>query len=136
MQVDFALCKFTSPAFDLNLLLYGNIHQSSSQAECEQLIQFYHIELAKLLQKLNYPKKIPSLLEIQSVTFRIDFYNILLILLVIGLRYVGKSYDGGFIEMSECMQDNDETGMYSQPECKEKLKYMLDLFDRRGYLDY
>lgn len=85
---------------------------------------------------MNYPKKIPSLFEIQSVAFRVDFFNIILILLVIGLRYIGRSYDGGFIEMSENMQDNDESGMYSQPECKEKLKYMLGMFDRRGYLDY
>lgn len=136
--MDWAQCKNTRPTFDVALLLYGGYDHSIRQADREHLIQFYHSELVNLLQKMNYPKKIPSLLDIQSVVFRVDLYNVIIILLVIGLRYFGNGYDGGFIELSENMQNDDgnTNGMYSHPECKEKLQYLLKMFDRRGYFDF
>lgn len=135
--VDFALCKHTKPTFDLTLLLYSTYHDSITQDDRERLIQFYHSELSELLQKMDYPKKIPSLLDIHSVAFRMDLYNSIIILLIIGLRYVGISYEGGFIEMSENMgRDDNTTGMYTQPECRVKLQYLLEMFNRRGYFDF
>lgn len=33
--------------------------------------------------------------------------------------------------------ESDAPGsFYSHPECIEQLKYLLNLFDRRGYFDY
>lgn len=121
--------------------MYGSSKSSSiSQADCERLVQFYHSELVKLLEKLEYPKKLPSLIDIQTVVFRFDIYNALIVLFIIGLRYLGESFDGngGFMELTENTQNNDEKSvkMYSHPKCIEDLKYLLDLFDRRGYFDY
>lgn len=137
IQVDWALCKHTKPTFDVALLLFGTYDESIRQVDREHLIQFYHSELASLLQKMDYKKKIPSLLDIQSVVYRVDFYNVIIILLVIGLRYESNAFEGGFIELSANMQndDDDTSGMYSHPECKKKLQYLLKMFDRRGYLD-
>lgn len=138
-QVDFALCKHTNPSYDLALLLYGSSQSKSiTQADRERLIQFYHSELIKLLDKLQYPHKLPTLIDIQTVVFRFDLYNTLIVLFVIGLRYMGESFDGGFMELTENTQTIGEksVGMYSHPKCIEDLKYLLDLFDRRGYFDY
>lgn len=139
IKVDFALCKHTNPSYDLALLLYGSSQSSSiTQADCERLIQFYYVELIKLLEKLKYPQKLPTLMDIQTVVFRFDLYNALIVLFVIGLRYSEESFDGGFMELSENTQKSEEksTRMYSHPKCIEDLKYLLDMFDRRGYFDY
>lgn len=138
-KVDFALCKHTNPSYDLALLLYGSGQSELiTQADRERLIQFYYIELVKLLEKLNYPKKLPTLLDIQTVVFRFDLYNALVVLFVIGLRYMEESFDGGFMELTETTHKNDEKSaqMYSHPKCIKELKYLLDMFDRRGYFDY
>ncbi|KAJ6647542.1 Scavenger receptor class B member 1 [Pseudolycoriella hygida] len=137
--VDFALCKHTNPSFDLALLLYGSSHSASiTQADRETLIKFYHIELNRLLRKLRYPAQIPTLLDIQALVFRFDFYNALIVLFVIGLRYMGESFDGGFVELTKNAQngEGESATMYSHPKCIEDLKYLLNMFDRRGYFDF
>lgn len=123
--------KYTSPSIDLNCLLYGCAHDTLSQADREELIQFYHIELVDLLKRFNYPADIPSLLEIQLAAFHVDFYSALIILLLIGIRYVSKS--GEFMNL---VDGDGFSEMYSQPEGIAKWKYMLKLFDRRGLFDF
>lgn len=110
--------------------LYGSTSSSITQDDRELLIQYYHLELIKNLKLLRFPGKYPTLLEIQLTTYRVDIYSALLVLFITGLRYVNQSFDGGFIEATNDGQ------MYTHPECVERLKYLLDLFDRRGYLDF
>lgn len=139
IKVDFALCKHTNPSYDLALLLYGSCQSRSiTQADRERLIQFYYIELIELLKKLKYPKKLPTLMDMQTLVFRFDLYNALVVLFVIGLRYMGESFDGGFMELTESSQNSEENSarMYSHPKCIDDLKYLLDMFDRRGYFDF
>lgn len=121
------------------LLLYGSSQSTSiTQADRERLIQFYHIELIELLKKLEYPRTLPTLLDIQTVVLRFDLYNALVVLFVIGLRYVGESFDGGFMELTEMAHSSDENSakMFTHPKCIEELKYVLEMFDRRGYFDF
>lgn len=120
-----------NPTLDLVCLLYGCSHLSQKQKDREELIQFYHSELVKLLKKLNYPEKLPSLLEIQTAAFRVDLYNALIVMLVIGIRYVGIS-----TEFTALVDGSTVDRMFSHPECINKLKYILNLFDRRGYFDF
>lgn len=83
----------------------------------------------KYLKILDFPGTIPTLVDIQLAAFRVDYYNALIILFILGLRYVNTSFDGGYMDAAK-------EKMYSHPECIEQLKYTLDLFNRRGYLDY
>lgn len=123
--------KYTNPSIDLVCLLYGCSHQALKQRHREELIQFYHHELIQLLIRLKYPKELPSLLDIQTAAFRVDLYNALIVLFVIGLRYVKKSDD-----FTNLVDEHKSEPMFSDPECISKLKYMLNLFDRRGYFDF
>lgn len=96
------------------------------------------MELEKNLKLLNFPGKIPTLLDIQSACFRVDLYNALVTLFIVGLRFVTQFFDGGFIEVAndEPKNKNESNNMYSHPVCVERIKYLLDLFDRRGYFDF
>lgn len=138
LQVDFALGKHVCPSIDLVCLLYGSAHSLIKEKEREHLIQYYHGELLKHLKLLNFPGKIPSLIDIQLATFRVDLHNAFICLFIIGLRYVNKYHDGGFLDVSndEKAKKNGHDHLYSHPECIEQLKYLLDIFDRRGYFDF
>lgn len=112
-------------------LLYGSANSSIKQRDREHLIKYYHSELTKFLKQLNFPGNFPTLFDIQLAAFRVDLYNALIVLFIVGLRYVNQSFDGGFLEAT-----NESGKLYSHPECIEQLKYLLDLFDRRGYFDF
>lgn len=120
------------------MLLYTSGDRTTSQADRERFIQLYHGELVELLGKMNYPKKVPLLKDIQVVAYRMDLYTALIILFITGLRFLDTSFEGGSIEVSKSIQNSEEgsDGMYSHPECQRQLKYLLDIGDRRGYFDY
>lgn len=88
----------------------------------------------ELLKLLHYPKELPTLFGIQKLAFRADLYNMLKVLLVISSRYWESCCDGDFIELAENAEEN--TDMYSCPGCIKKIKYILDLFDRRGNFEF
>lgn len=115
-------------------LLYGSASPSIKQREREHLIKYYHSELTQFLKQLHFPGKLPTLFDIQLAVFEVDLYNALIVLFIFGLRHVNQCFDGGFLEVAT----DDDTGssqLYSHPQCTEQLKYLLDLFDRRGYFD-
>lgn len=136
-KVDFALCKHSQPTIDLAVLLYVNGDKNTTQADRERYIKFYHGELVELLRKMNYPKEVPTLLDIQVIAYRMDFYTAFAVLLCTGLRFLDTSFEGGSIEMSKSIDSGEQSGgMYSHPDCQRQLKYLLDLTDRRGYFDF
>lgn len=138
MQVDFPLGQHASPSNDLFRLLYSASSTSIGWEERECAIQFYHEELIKYLKLMNFPGKFPTLLEIQVESFRTDFYNVLITLFIIGLRFLNKSFDGGFLEVVTDKEPNANNSiqLYSHPECIRQMKNLLKIFDRRGYFDF
>lgn len=132
MKVDVPLGQHASPSNDLFRLLYSATNPSIGWEERESVIKHYHEELVKYLKLLDFPGKMPTLLEIQVEAFRTDFYNALITLFIIGLRFLSKSFDGGFIEV---VNDKDNH-LYSHPECISEMKNLLNIFDRRGYFDF
>lgn len=126
--------KHISPSIDLVCLLYGSSNTSIKQCDHEQLIQYYHSELVKYLKLFKY-HKIPTLLDIQTACFRVDFFNALITLFIIGLRYINKFHDGGSVDIAK-NSGNENNILYTHPDCIEQLKNLLNIFDRRGYFDF
>lgn len=90
------------------------------------------------LKLLHFPGTIPTLYDTQLTFFRVDVYSALIALFIVGLRYVNKFHDGGFIDIAN---DENESGketdkLYTHPDCIQQLQYLLDIFDRRGYFDF
>lgn len=127
--------KHVTPSIDLTTLLYGSTSSSITQDDCERFIQYFYLELIENLELLKFPGKYPTLLEIQLTTYRVDIYSSLIVLFITGLRFVNQSFDGGFIEVANDEQTNVNQ-MYTHPACVERMKYLLNLFDRRGYFDF
>lgn len=137
-QVDFPIGKHMSPSIDLVTLLYSSSHSSIRQRDRECLIQYYHSELAKFLQLLKFPGQIPTLSDIQLACFSKNFYTSLLTLFIVGLRFINKFHDGGFLDvLNTDKKDVNKNGMlFSHPESVQQVKYLLNMFDRRGYFDF
>lgn len=119
-------------------LLYGSANSSIDSDDHEKLIQHYHFELVKYLKLMKFTGRFPTLLEIQIEAYRTDFYNAMICLFITGLRYLTKSFNGGFIEVAndEQTDENDHGKLYSHPECIKKMKVLLNIFDRRGFFDF
>ncbi|XP_055308222.1 uncharacterized protein LOC129572304 [Sitodiplosis mosellana] len=136
--IDFAFGKRTSPSIDLILLLYSSSHSSISQSDREYLVEYYHSELVKCLQLLNYSGHMPTLFEMQSTFFGVDLYNALAVLFIIGIRYKNTVPSDGSLEVANSSEktNDDNTKLYSNPEYIKHMKYLLEIFERRGYFEF
>lgn len=63
MLVDFQFCCWTSPTIDLHYFMSTSLTDDLRLHYQEELLQFYHSELARMLASLQYKKHIPTLHE-------------------------------------------------------------------------
>lgn len=68
--VDFSIGYFGSPGIDLAYLLFGSTANDIKEREFDLLIQEYHTELIRILTKLDYKKKFPTVTELQMEILR------------------------------------------------------------------
>lgn len=64
--IDFQYSLWTSPAIDLQYLLNNSLQEDVRSNHIEELVAFYHGELAMHLKRLDYKKHIPTLSEFQQ----------------------------------------------------------------------
>lgn len=91
-----------------------------------------------VLEQINYPRKIPSLADIHTSLFRPGIYSALFGLFVIVLRHLKKVRGDGFlcwITFDDVEDKKYRIEVFSNPECEEALKYLVDYFYRKGYYD-
>lgn len=69
---------WSSPAIDLTYLIYTSAASELKIEQFDYLIQFYHTVLVDCLKKLNYSKRLPTLLELQIDVLKRGFYGIIL----------------------------------------------------------
>lgn len=63
--IDLQLVRWSSPSWDLHHLFNTSIEEELRLHHQEELVQFYHKELTRVLRKLGFKKHIPTLLEFQ-----------------------------------------------------------------------
>lgn len=68
--VDFSIGYFGSPGIDLAYLLFGSTANDIKEREFDLLIQDYHTELIKVLTKLGYKRRLPSVKDLQIEMLR------------------------------------------------------------------
>lgn len=136
--MDFALCLFTSPAYDLCMLLYGSSHTSVTLTDWDALIQQYHEELSRILMLLKYPGTIPTLTDIHLTLQNRGFHSTLLTLYIIGLRNMESSHEDVFLKFLDDSEGSEKyrIDFFSNQKSMDQLKYLLTFFDRRGCLDH
>lgn len=64
--IDFQYSLWTSPAIDLQYFLNTSLQEDVRSNHIDELVTFYHGDLAMHLKRLDYRKHIPSLQEFQQ----------------------------------------------------------------------
>lgn len=75
MLVDFQFCCWTSPTIDLHYFLNTSLEDELRLNHQEELLQFYHSELSRMLTSLQYKKHIPTLDEFHVQFMENSFYG-------------------------------------------------------------
>lgn len=73
--IDFQISCWTSPTIDLHYFFNNSLHESLRPNQFDDLIEFYHENLAKYLVRLEYKKQIPTLGEFKQQYKEKAFYG-------------------------------------------------------------
>lgn len=73
--IDFQYSCWTSSTIDLHYFFNNSLEESLRPSRFEDLIEFYHKNLAESLQRLEYKKHIPTLDEIKQQYLDKGFYG-------------------------------------------------------------
>lgn len=65
------------------------------------------------------------------------FHSTLIALYIIGLRNMKSTHEDIFIKFLDFSEESQKYRIefFSNAKCEDELKYLLQFFDRRGYLD-
>ncbi|XP_055641323.1 uncharacterized protein LOC129778453 [Toxorhynchites rutilus septentrionalis] len=135
--VDYAVGFFGSPAIDLSYLLFTSSCNDVTTDQFDLLLQFYHSQLVDCLMKLGYTKTLPTLLDIQVDMLRKGFVGIMFATFLIPLRLMEDTTNadlGNLLSMS-AEAVNFRRQIFSHPNYQCRMEYLLNYFDRKGYLD-
>ncbi|XP_055605522.1 uncharacterized protein LOC129753701 [Uranotaenia lowii] len=135
--VDYAVGFFGSPAIDLSYLLFTSSADEVTTDQFDLLLQKYHSHLIDCLEKLGYSKKLPSLIDIQVEMLRKGFVGIMFATFLIPLRLMEDtaSADLGNLLASTSEAVEFRRKLFDQPRYQSRMEYLLNYFDRKGYLD-
>lgn len=164
MLVDFQYCCWTSPTIDLHYFLNTSLTNDLRTYHQDELLQFYHSELTRMLTSLQYKKHIPTLhefhiqfmengffgewfcvglLKFRHFSHRFRFVIVVIILGLISTLLIQP------LQINENCEDADLVALlgtgekptryrntvFSNPKVHENIKQWLPIFDRKGLLD-
>lgn len=69
-QIDFQISIYATPAIDLMYALYFSLSPKNRQTRRDEFILIYHQQFVDSLKKFGYPKKPPSLIDLQDEMHR------------------------------------------------------------------
>lgn len=75
MLVDFQFCCWSSPTIDLHYVMNTSLTDELRSHHQEELLQFYHSELSRMLASLQYKKHVPTLHEFYVQFTENSFYG-------------------------------------------------------------
>lgn len=125
-QVDFQECYWGSPGIDLNHFLYSCCNNDVHENHLDEVIQFYHDNLATTLRDLDYPK-IPTIKDIQAEFDRksdqalIVAFSIIPVLMLENTDHANPEYYLADSEEAEAVRAE----VFGNPKFLELLKFLL-----------
>jgi thiamine kinase-like enzyme len=137
MLVDYAVGYFGSPAIDLCYLFATSCVEELQERDFDQLLQYYHVELVSSLQKLNYKKRIPTLTDLQIEILKKGMVGVIYSMFLVALLLVEDTANA---DLSNLLFDTEQALefrkiMFQHPKYRRRMEYLLDYYDRKGYLE-
>lgn len=140
-QIDFSHSSIASPGLDLTHLLFTSSQSSVKEPEWEKLLQLYHEELICILKKMNYPKPLPTLASIKHQFRTNGLYPAMIGILEQNNRVLNHEADDCnivslFMTPVTVKGDREKRmKVLANPKAAVMTKYLLDYYDKNGYLD-
>jgi hypothetical protein len=137
MLVDYALGYFGSPAIDLSYFFCTSTMEQLKERDFDQLLQHYHEELVLSLQKLDYKKRIPTLTDLQVELLKKGMVGVIYSMFLVALLLVEDTANA---DLSHLLNNTEKAlqfrkMMFQHPKYRRRMEYLLDFFDRRGFLE-
>ncbi|XP_059621224.1 uncharacterized protein LOC132264905 [Phlebotomus argentipes] len=131
--IDFQISIWSSPAVDLNYVMYCNASSETRDNHREELIRIYHVKFCSILEALGCLKRPPSLLELNIEMLKNGVVELLLAIQFMAMFYVNfeelKGVDMSDMDALSRMLYNNESGM------RPVLEKLLIKFLHKGYLE-
>lgn len=137
IMIDFQIGSWGPVAVDLGYALFTSSHQDFRDKEWDCLLAVYQRELKRVLELLDYSAKVPTLSEIQAQFLLKGCSMVPMGFIGVGLRHFEKGTDD---TMARYLIDTEENrqfqlDMIANPRCRPCIEFLLDFFDRKGFLD-
>ncbi|KAJ6641296.1 hypothetical protein Bhyg_06232 [Pseudolycoriella hygida] len=133
--VDFQLCYYGSPALDLTYCMYTSSHNDVTESDWDILVQCYSKELRKTLKKLNYSKKVPSLMELNAQIIMKGMYAAGVGPMCEGGRMLENVGADGLANFVIDEAAEYRLNMLLNPKVAPKIEMLIKYFDRRGRIN-
>lgn len=133
--VDFQICYFGPPALDVTYCLYTSSNNEISELDWDMLVQYYYDELRTTLKKLNYSKKVPSLMEFNAQIIMRGMFAASVGIICEAGRILENVGDDGAAKFVTDEAAEYRLNMLMNPKVVPKIVKYLKYFDRRGYYE-
>ncbi|XP_055606180.1 uncharacterized protein LOC129754256 [Uranotaenia lowii] len=138
LLIDFQGPFYGSPITDLLYYLISSTTLELKATKFDELVQFYHRELSESLKKLNYPKKIPTLRDLNIELLRRGYFAFQCTFGIMPIVLADKSENANFAGFVGEAEENHQFrhDVYNNPLFLEHLRALIKLFDVRGLLEF
>lgn len=134
--VDYQICNWTSPAYDLYYIFASSVHPDIKATEFDNLISIYHTELVSCLKELKYSGKIITLPELYDDLLKRRLYAVIFAI-SLGVMTLEGGDDSNLVNLV----GQDEAAIKFKRSIFQSTKYYKQLealylfLDNRGLLD-
>lgn len=130
------MSTYGSPGLDIGYSMINVTDEETRNEHREELIFIYHQEFKKILTKLKYPGKIPTMIELQIETIRKGFVEVFTGLAFMPFQYIdfAKVDVQSLLDASSAVGKETRNTAFQQPKVKELLKKYFLQFIRKGFL--
>lgn len=120
----------------VNLFYTSSAHNVQEQ-EWDKLVQHYHNELVNNLKKLNYNLYVPTITDIHTEILQHSMHSVGMSMLAHALQQLDDTTNA---DISSLFLDTEvaidfRKKLSQLPKYNEIMKYLLNYYDRKGYLD-
>lgn len=139
LMIDFQGPYYGSPVGDLfYYIITSTSLELKNSVQFDELIQYYHKQLAEGLKKLGYPGAIPSLRDLQIEILRRGFFGMYCLYSILPVVLADKSDNANLEGFFGDDEENQKFryDLFHNPLFSEHLGPMLIFFNVRGLLEF
>ena len=135
--VDFQLSYYGNPGIDLNYFFYGSLSEDTRLNSSRKLVKVYQQILSETLQKMNYSKPIPTLLDIHVGLLKTRLNGVLAAISEVPLLIIEQSdnLQMDLLLAKSIEAENFRYTLFNNPKYKSFIQKLLIEFDDLGHFD-